>query len=98
MPDSGRQWRGLAAALVVPPLLTAVLTTLTERLNLSSQVLIYLVALVVISRMCGMVPALVAAVWAATAAGLLLHLAGPHLPHRGRQRRDRVPRRSSSSR
>lgn len=65
MPDSGRRWRGLAAALLVPPLLTAVLTTLTERLNLSSQVLIYLVALVVISRLCGMVPALVAAVWAA---------------------------------
>ena len=65
MPDAGRRWRGLAAALVVPPVLTAVLTTLTERLNLSSQVLIYLVALVAISRVCGMVPALVAAVWAA---------------------------------
>jgi len=65
MPDFGRRWRGLAAALVVPPLLTAVLTTLTERLNLSSQVLIYLVALVAIARVCGMVPALVAAIWAA---------------------------------
>ena len=67
MPDFARArgWRGLAAALVVPPLLTAVLTTLTERLNLSSQVLIYLVALVAISRVCGMVPALVAAVWTA---------------------------------
>ena len=65
MPDFARRWRGLAAALVVPPLLTAVLTTLTERLNLSSQVLIYLVALVAISGLCGMVPALVAAVWAA---------------------------------
>ena len=65
MPDLTRRWPGLAAALSVPPLLTAVLTTLTERLNLSSQVLIYLVALVAISRLCGMVPALVAAVWAA---------------------------------
>ncbi|MEZ0113547.1 two-component system sensor histidine kinase KdpD [Catenulispora sp. EB89] len=67
MPDFARArgWRGLVAALVVPPLLTAVLTTLTERLNLSSQVLIYLVALVAISRVCGMVPALVAAVWTA---------------------------------
>lgn len=65
MPDFGRQWRGLAAALVVPPLLTAVLTTFNERLNLSSQVLIYLVALVAIARVCGMVPALVAAIWAA---------------------------------
>ena len=65
MSDFGRRWRGLAAALVVPPLLTAVLTTLTERLNLSSQVLIYLVALVAIARVCGMVPALVAAIWAA---------------------------------
>ena len=67
MPDFARArgWRGLLAALVVPPLLTAVLTNLTERLNLSSQVLIYLVALVAISRVCGMVPALVAAVWTA---------------------------------
>ena len=65
MPDFGRRGRGLAAALAVPPLLTAVLSTLTERLNLSSQVLIYLVALVAIARVCGMVPALVAAIWAA---------------------------------
>ena len=65
MPEMGRRWRGLAAALVVPPALTAVLSTLTERLNLSSQVLIYLVALVAIARVCGMVPALVAAIWAA---------------------------------
>ena len=65
MPDFGRRWRGLAAALAVPPLVTAVLSTLTERLNLSSQVLVYLVALVAIARVCGMVPALVAAIWAA---------------------------------
>lgn len=66
MPDFARRWRGLAAALVVPPVLTAVLTTLSpERLNLSSQVLIYLVALVLIARVYGMIPALVAAIWAA---------------------------------
>jgi two-component system sensor histidine kinase KdpD len=66
MPDFARRWRGLAAALVLPPVLTAVLTTLSpERLNLSSQVLIYLVALVLIARLFGMVPAVVAAIWAA---------------------------------
>ena len=65
MPDFGRRRRGLAAALVVPPIVTAALSTLTERLNLSSQVLVYLVALVAIARVCGMVPALVAAIWAA---------------------------------
>ncbi|NUP50288.1 MAG: PAS domain-containing sensor histidine kinase [Catenulispora sp.] len=65
MRDSGRRWRGLAAAAFVPPVLTAVVSGLTSRLNLSSQVLIYLVALVVIARLCGMVAALVAAIWSA---------------------------------
>ncbi|NUR62500.1 MAG: PAS domain-containing sensor histidine kinase [Catenulispora sp.] len=64
MRDSGRRWRGLAAAAVVPPVLTMVLSQ-TEVLNLSSQVLIYLVALVAVARLCGMVAALVAAIWSA---------------------------------
>ncbi|MBS2536181.1 PAS domain-containing sensor histidine kinase [Catenulispora sp. NF23] len=63
MPEFGRRWRGLAAALIVPPLLTVFLTAYTEQLGLSNQVLIYLVALVAVSLLCGMVPALVAAVW-----------------------------------
>ena len=64
MRDSRRRWRGLAAAAVGPPVLTVVLSQ-TEVLNLSSQVLIYLVALVAIARLCGMVAALVAAIWSA---------------------------------
>src|SRR2546425_7282141 len=64
MRDLGRRRRGLAAAALVPPVLTAVLSGLTERLNLSSQVLIYLVALVAIARLYGMAAALVAAIWA----------------------------------
>jgi two-component system sensor histidine kinase KdpD len=64
MPDLGRRWRGLAAAVAVPPLLTVVLTVFSKRLELSSQVLVYLVAVVAIARLCGMVSALVAAVWA----------------------------------
>nr|WP_194896856.1 ATP-binding protein [Catenulispora pinisilvae] len=64
MPEFGRRWHGLAAALIVPPLLTVFLTAYTEQLGLSNQVLIYLVALVAVSLLCGMVPALVAAVWA----------------------------------
>ncbi|WP_344665185.1 sensor histidine kinase [Catenulispora yoronensis] len=65
MRDLGRRRRGLAAAAVVPPVLTVILAGLTERLNLSSQVLIYLVALVAVARLCGMVAALVAAIWSA---------------------------------
>ena len=64
MRDSGHRRRGLAAAALVPPVLTVVLSGLTGRLNLSSKVLIYLVALVAIARLCGMVAALVAAIWA----------------------------------
>lgn len=64
MRESGRRWRGLVAAAIVPPLLTAVLNTLTERLDLSSQVLVYLVAVVAIARLSGMVAALIAAIWA----------------------------------
>jgi two-component system sensor histidine kinase KdpD len=60
-------WRGLIAAVVVPPALTAVLTNLSDatgHLNLSSQVLLYLVVVVAIARLGGMVAALFAATWA----------------------------------
>jgi two-component system sensor histidine kinase KdpD len=59
-----QHWRGVIAAVVVPPLLTAVLTNMSERLNLSSQVLIYLVAVVAIARLGGMPSALIASIWA----------------------------------
>jgi two-component system sensor histidine kinase KdpD len=59
-----RHWRGVATALAVPPVLTAVLTNMSERLNMSSQVLIYLVVVVAIARLGGMFSALVAAIWA----------------------------------
>src|SRR5258707_6663215 len=60
-----RQWHGVAAALVVPPVMTAVLSALSSHLDLSSQALIFLVAVVGVARVGGMVPALIAAVWAA---------------------------------
>jgi two-component system sensor histidine kinase KdpD len=62
--QTGGHWRGVAASLVVPPAVAAVLSVLSRHLNLSSQVLIFLVAVVAVARLGGMVPALVAAVWA----------------------------------
>lgn len=59
--------RGLIAAIAVPPALTALLINVSgarSHLNLSSQVLLYLVAVVVIARLGGMVAALFAATWA----------------------------------
>ncbi|MBS2964669.1 sensor histidine kinase KdpD [Actinocrinis puniceicyclus] len=59
-----RRWRGPAAALLVPPALTAVLTQVPHGgLNLTSQVLIFLVATVAIARLGGLVSALIAALW-----------------------------------
>ena len=58
------QWRGVATALAVPPAVTAVLSVLSRHLNLSSQVLIFLVAVVAVARLGGMAPALIAAIWA----------------------------------
>ncbi|MBR7832984.1 sensor histidine kinase KdpD [Actinospica durhamensis] len=57
------RWRGHVAALVVPPLLTAVLAQVPHGLNLTSQVLIFLVATVAIARLGGMLSAFIAAVW-----------------------------------
>ncbi|MGH6654320.1 MAG: DUF4118 domain-containing protein, partial [Actinocrinis sp.] len=60
---SGR-WRGPLAALLVPPVLTAVLIQIPHGgLNLTSQVLIFLVATVAIARLGGLVSALIAALW-----------------------------------
>jgi two-component system, OmpR family, sensor histidine kinase KdpD len=60
--EGRRELAGLAAALAVPPAVTAVLTQLRGPLNLTSQVLVFLVALVAIARLGGLIPALVAAV------------------------------------
>ena len=62
---SGGRWRGIAAGLITPPLLTAVLTTTSHPLglNLTSDVLLFLTLTVAISRLGGIVSALVAALW-----------------------------------
>ena len=57
------RWRGPLAAILVPPALTAVLTQVPRGLNLTSQVLIFLVATVAIARLGGLLSALIAAVW-----------------------------------
>ncbi|WP_414639716.1 sensor histidine kinase, partial [Actinocrinis sp.] len=57
------RWRGHLAALVVPPLLTLALTTVRHGVNLTSQVLIFLVATVAIARLGGLLSALIAALW-----------------------------------
>jgi two-component system sensor histidine kinase KdpD len=54
---------GYVAALVVPPAVTAVLAQLRGPLNLTSFVLVFLVALVAIARLGGLLPALLAAVF-----------------------------------
>ena len=58
------RWRGPAAALLVPPIITAVLAQVPHGgLNLTSQVLIFLVATVAIARLGGLLSALIAALW-----------------------------------
>jgi two-component system sensor histidine kinase KdpD len=57
------RWRGPAAAILVPPAMTAVLTHSSRGINLTSQVLIFLAAVVAIARLGGLVSALIAALW-----------------------------------
>ena len=57
------RWRGHLAALAVPPALTAVLAQVPHSLNLTSQVLIFLVGTVAVARLGGMLSALIAALW-----------------------------------
>ena len=57
-----RQAAAFAAAILAPPALAAVLTHYRGPLNLTSQVLVFLVALVAIARLGGLLPALLAAV------------------------------------
>jgi two-component system, OmpR family, sensor histidine kinase KdpD len=67
-PGRGRRafarWRGLAAALVVPPVLAAALDRVPHGLNLTSRILLFLVAVVAVARLGGMLSALAAAIWA----------------------------------
>ena len=57
-----RQLAALAAAIITPPALAAALTQFRGPLNLTSQVIVFLVALVAIARLGGLLPALLAAV------------------------------------
>jgi len=57
------RWRGPLAAVLVPPALTAVLAQVPDGLNLTSQVLIFLVATVAIARLGGLLSAFLAALW-----------------------------------
>ena len=61
---SGPRWQlaALAAAIIAPPALAAALTQFRGQLNLTSQVLVFLVALLAIARLGGLLPALLAAV------------------------------------
>ncbi|MEV6670937.1 DUF4118 domain-containing protein [Streptomyces sp. NPDC051162] len=62
-----RYWFAMAGTAVLLPVLTLVLTALRDRLDLSSDLVVYLLAVVVVALVGGLWPALVAAV----AAGLL---------------------------
>src|SRR5262249_37320173 len=64
-----RQLAGYALAVLLAPLLTLVLTSVRSDLNLVSDVLIFLVAVVVVALVGGFVPAVLLAI----AASLLLH-------------------------
>jgi two-component system sensor histidine kinase KdpD len=64
-----RQAAALAAAILAPPALAAAATQFRGSLNLTSQVLVFLVVLVAIARLGGLLPALLAAV----ASSLLLN-------------------------
>ncbi|MFB6775838.1 DUF4118 domain-containing protein [Streptomyces sp. NPDC056352] len=57
-----RYWGALAGAVVLLPVLTLVLTALRGRLGLSSDLVIYLLAVVVVALVGGVRPALLAAV------------------------------------
>jgi two-component system, OmpR family, sensor histidine kinase KdpD len=62
---SGGSWRGIAVGLVSPPVLTALLTAVSHplRLNVASDILLYLTLLVAIARLGGIASAFVAALW-----------------------------------
>jgi two-component system sensor histidine kinase KdpD len=57
-----RRWQGVVLAVVLPPLLTYVLTTRRDDLNLVSDVLMFLLVVVVVALVGGFLPAMLAAV------------------------------------
>jgi two-component system, OmpR family, sensor histidine kinase KdpD len=57
------RWRGHLAAVLIPPLLTLLLSAIGHGLNLTSQVLIFLAAVVAVARLGGLLSALIAALW-----------------------------------
>ena len=62
---SGGSWRGIAAGLVLPPILTSFLTEAGNslRLNVASDILLFLTLTVAIARLGGVFSACVAALW-----------------------------------
>jgi two-component system sensor histidine kinase KdpD len=62
---SGGKWRAIAAGLVTPPILTAFLTATASslRLNVASDILLFLTLTVAIARLGGILSAFVAALW-----------------------------------
>ncbi|MBR7831250.1 sensor histidine kinase KdpD [Actinospica sp. MGRD01-02] len=62
---TGGSWRAITVGIIAPPILTAVLTAIDHpfRLNVASDILLYLTLTVAISRLGGMVSAFVAALW-----------------------------------
>jgi two-component system sensor histidine kinase KdpD len=57
-----RRWQGLAAAIVLLPLVTLLLANTRDDLNITSDLLVYLVAVVAVSLIGGAYPGLAAAV------------------------------------
>jgi two-component system sensor histidine kinase KdpD len=62
---SGGGWRGIVAGILAPPILAAILTATSHslRLNVASDILLFLTLTVAVARLGGMVSALVAALW-----------------------------------
>ncbi|MBR7827100.1 sensor histidine kinase KdpD [Actinospica sp. MGRD01-02] len=62
---SGGRWRGIAIAVIAPPILAAILSAAGHSLSLdvASDILLFLTLTVAIARLGGMVSAFVAALW-----------------------------------
>jgi two-component system sensor histidine kinase KdpD len=62
---SGGGWRGIVAGVVAPPVLAAILNSLGHllRLNVASDILLFLTLTVAVARLGGMFSAFVAALW-----------------------------------
>ena len=62
---SGGRWRAIAVGLVTPPIFTVILANVGHplRLNVASDILLYLTLTVAIARLGGIISALIAALW-----------------------------------